>query len=199
MTKKTSKFSAVNQGGYLNNISFLIVEDNEFMRSIIRQVLFALGARDVREASDGSAALVRLQVFKPDIILLDWEMAPLDGVEFTKIVRTSPDSVNPFVPIIMISGYGEYWRLSAARNAGVTEFLVKPISAKGLFSRIRAVIERPRPFVRVGHYFGPDRRRKDHSITDERRKDWLTSIAPDDALKQSDINALFNPDAPPEE
>jgi len=87
-------------------------------------------------------------------------MKPIDGIAFTQEVRLSHKSPNPYVPIIMITGHTERHRVEAARDAGVTEFLAKPITAQNLFLRIAEIIERPRPFVRAGAYFGPDRRRR---------------------------------------
>ena len=73
----------------------------------------------------------------------------------------------------MISGHTERYRVEAARDAGVTEFLAKPITAQNLFARIAEIVERPRAFVRCDAYFGPDRRR--HQNADHpgpwRRKD----------------------------
>jgi len=87
-------------------------------------------------------------------------MAPMDGLEFSRTVRTAGNSPNPFVPIIMITGHTEKHQVEAARDAGITEFLIKPITAQSLFSRIAEVVERPRAFVRCESYFGPDRRRR---------------------------------------
>ncbi len=87
-------------------------------------------------------------------------MKPLDGIDFVKLVRTARDSPNPYVPIIMLSGYTEYRRVVEARDAGVNEFLAKPISAKALYQRFAAIIDNPRPFIRTESYFGPDRRRQ---------------------------------------
>jgi len=64
------------------------------------------------------------------------------------------------VPIIMLTGHTEMHRVIEARDSGVHEFIAKPISAKGLYSRIKSIIDKPRQFVRVGLYFGPDRRRR---------------------------------------
>ena len=86
-------------------------------------------------------------------------MKQMDGLEFTRNVRNDPNSPNPFVPINMITGHTEKHHVEAARDAGVTELLAKPITAANLFSRIAEIVERPRAFVRCGHYFGPDRRR----------------------------------------
>ena len=185
---------------YLEDVKFLIVDDNAFMRTIIRRVLSALHAEQVREASDGEDALQIMQTFAPDIIILDWEMKPMDGLEFTRKVRLSRDSPNVFTPIVMVSGHSERGRVLAARDAGVNEFVVKPISAKSLFDRIQAVIERPRPFVRLKSYFGPDRRRKTVGRGEEERRVAKPAMvpAPDHPMRQSEVNVLFNPDSAPD-
>lgn len=154
---------------YLENVKFLIVDDNAFMRTIVRRVLAALDAEHIREAANGAAALKIMQTYQPDIAIVDWEMQPLDGLEFTRMVRTADDSSNPFLPIIMLSGHSEHNRILAARDIGINEFVVKPISVKTLFERIEAVIERPRPFIRIKGYFGPDRRRRDVKHEPDRR------------------------------
>ena len=84
----------------------------------------------------------------------------MDGLEFVRLLRTATNSPNPFVPVIMLTAHTETKRVMEARDAGITEFLAKPISAQQLGSRIRAVIEHPRPFVRAESYIGPDRRRR---------------------------------------
>jgi CheY-like chemotaxis protein len=95
-----------------------------------------------------------------DLILAYMAMAPMDGIAFTRHLRTSENSPNPFVPIIMITGHTERYRVEAARDAGVTEFLAKPLTPTNLYARIAEIVGRPRSFVRTGGYFGPDRRRK---------------------------------------
>ena len=185
---------------YLEDVKFLIVDDNAFMRNIIRRVLSALHAEQVREASDGEDALQIMQTFVPDIIILDWEMKPMDGLEFTRKVRLSRDSPNVFTPIIMVSGHSERGRIVAAREAGVNEFVVKPISAKSLFDRIQTVIEMPRPFVRLKNYFGPDRRRKTVDRGGEERRVAKPAMVPppDHPMRRSEVNVLFNPDSAPD-
>jgi len=86
-------------------------------------------------------------------------MELLDGLDFVRLVRTAKDSSNPYVPIIMLSGYTEYGRVIEASDAGMNEFLAKPISAKALYQRFAANIDNLRPFIRTKHYFRPDRRR----------------------------------------
>lgn len=143
----------------LSSLQVLLVDDNQHMRAIASAVLKSAGIGDVREAGDGAAALDILHTHPVDLAIVDFNMFPLDGVEFTRLVRNSPDSANPYLPIIMMTGHSEKSRVYEARDAGVTEFIVKPITAKAILERIQAVIFRPRPFVRTDDYFGPDRRR----------------------------------------
>lgn len=143
----------------LSALQVLLVDDNPHMRTIASAVLKSAGIRKVMEAADGGGALEMLRQHAFDLAIVDYKMFPLDGVEFTRLVRNSPDSVNPFLPIIMMTGHSGKERVYAARDAGVTEFLVKPITAKAVLDRIQSVIFKPRPFVKTEGYFGPDRRR----------------------------------------
>lgn len=145
----------------LSRLSVLSVEDSTFGRQLVRTTLKALNVGEVREASDGAEALKMIRLRKPDIVLTDWEMPHLDGVELTRILRTARDSPDHFIPIIMVTAHATKYHVVTARDAGANEYIIKPFSAASLFSRIRAVIERPRRFVRLKHYFGPDRRRRD--------------------------------------
>jgi len=146
--------------GYLRKVSFLVAEDNEFARGIVREVLKALGATRIHYAGDGREALQTCHDFNIDIALVDWEMPVLNGLDFLKMIRTSSSSPDPYLPIIMMTAHGEYNYVLRARDAGVTEYLIKPYSAKQILSRLRAVIENPRDFVKTPTYFGPDRRRR---------------------------------------
>jgi CheY-like chemotaxis protein len=152
--------SGVTTGAIFDNFRVLIVEDNGHMRLLLRELLNVTGIREISEAADGAAALKVLAWHKCDLILSDMAMAPMDGIEFTRHIRTHEGSPNPFVPIIMVTGHTEKERVMAARDAGVTEFLAKPVTPKNLYARIAEIVERPRAFVRTESYFGPDRRRK---------------------------------------
>ena len=147
-------------GAGFEKLKALIVEDNAHMRALLRALLHSIGIKDVAEAAHGGAALQILRERKSDLVLSDMAMQPMDGLEFTRQVRNADASPNPFVPIIMITGHTEKHRVEAARDAGVTEFLAKPITAANLFARIAEIVERPRAFVRCDTYFGPDRRRR---------------------------------------
>jgi DNA-binding response OmpR family regulator len=86
-------------------------------------------------------------------------VSPVDGLEYTKYIRGNDNSPDIFTPIILMTGHTEKWRIIAARDSGVNELLAKPITAKTLYDRILAIIEKPRPFVRTHRFFGPCRRR----------------------------------------
>jgi two-component system, chemotaxis family, chemotaxis protein CheY len=137
-------------------LTILVVDDNHHMRSIIKELLRAIGVQEVREANDPVEAFELLKSTPIDLILADLSMPIIDGVEFIRMVRTSADSPNPFLPVIMITGHSE----RSARDAGVNEFLVKPVTAKSLMERLTMIVNHPRAFVRSGSYFGPDRRRR---------------------------------------
>jgi DNA-binding response OmpR family regulator len=94
-----------------------------------------------------------------DIAFVDFKLGGLDGLDFCKRIRLDPRCPNRYLPIIMITAYSERKRVIEALNAGVDEFLVKPVRAIDVANRVNAVIERRRPFVETQDYFGPDRRR----------------------------------------
>lgn len=144
----------------LETLRVLLVDDNQHMRAIVQTVLAGVGVSHIKETRDGSEALQALREWPADLAIVDFHMEPLDGVEFTRMVRRAPDSRNPYLPIIMMTGHSERHRVEEARDAGVTEFVAKPLTAKSVLERIHAVIYRPRPFVRTAEYFGPDRRRR---------------------------------------
>lgn len=138
----------------------LIVDDNVHMRTLLRRLLGSLSIRNIDEAPNGQAGMEMLRMDQYDLILTDLEMQPMDGLEFTSEVRTSKTSPNPQVPIIMISGHTAIRRVQSARDSGITEFIVKPVTTRDLLARITDICERPRPFVRCSTYVGPDRRRR---------------------------------------
>ena len=144
----------------LEHLAVLLVDDSRHIRSLVKSVLHSLGVRGVLEAADGAAAFEVLKTMPVDVVLCDWNMDPLDGLDFTRLVRTAEDSPNPFLPIILLTGHSELRHVMEARDCGVNEFLAKPISATAVYGRIRAVIEQPRNFVRTNRFFGPDRRRQ---------------------------------------
>ena len=144
----------------LSRLNIIVADDNPYMRTLVREILLGFNVTNVRECKDGSDALAELRQWPADIAIIDWMMEPLDGLDFTRLIRTASDSPNPFLPIIMLTGHTERFRVVEARDAGITEMLAKPMTANTLYARLKDVIESPRPFIRSATYVGPDRRRK---------------------------------------
>ena len=158
--------------GALSSLRVLLADDNPHMREIVGTLLRNVGILDIQLARDGKQALAYTQSWSPDIAIVDFRMEPMDGVEFTRHVRTGASSRNVYLPIIMMTSHSALCRIVEARDAGVTEFIAKPINAQTLCERISSVIARPRPFVRSATFFGPCRRRRtdaDYTGEDRRR------------------------------
>lgn len=142
-------------------LKFVIVEDNAHMRQILRTVLRGFGCREIYETEDGAAGLEAVESFSPDIVITDIQMPIFDGIELTRMIRNPEGCKHAYIPIIMLSAYSEKKYVIAARDAGATEFLCKPVSATSLYKRIHNIVVNPRPFIRTKSYFGPCRRRSD--------------------------------------
>jgi two-component system chemotaxis response regulator CheY len=157
----------------LTQLKILIVEDNQPMAAITKGILQTFGIKYVHTASNGEDGYKRFCEDKHDIIIADWSMKPVNGIELIKKIRQDKFSPNPYVPVIIMTGYSDKVRVLEARDNGATEFLVKPFTAQDLYKRLVQIIERPRQFVKNESFFGPDRRRKlsDDFNGPEKRKD----------------------------
>lgn len=144
----------------LAKIRFLLVDDNVHMLNIVKTILKGVGATYLFEAKTMGEAMEKLKREQIDIVILDYMIGDEDGVTFIHQVRNGETSPAPYVPIIMLTAHADRIRVAAARDAGVTEFCVKPVTAQDMLKKIGAVVDHPRPFVRSAMYFGPDRRRR---------------------------------------
>ena len=144
----------------LEHIKVLIADDMKPMQSVTNNVLKTFGFRDIALANNGEEAFELFCRFNHDLIITDWIMEPMDGLELAQKIRTDPASPNKFVPIIVMTGFSAKARVEKSRDTGITEFLVKPFNAEDLYKRIFQVIEKPRKFVDAEDFFGPDRRRR---------------------------------------
>jgi len=133
----------------------VVVDDEHYMRKVVRTMLMSIGVRQVHEAPDGPAGLDVIRAVAPDVVILDWQMPGLDGPAFVRIVRSPETFPYPDVPIIMLTGHGERSRVVEAVKIGVNEFLLKPVSVKALQDRMTSVLTRPREIVKSGDYYGP--------------------------------------------
>jgi len=143
----------------LTALKFLVIDDNVHMRRIVRSHLRSFEVQEIYEADGGARGLQVFEDKSPDIVITDWVMPDISGLELVRAIRNPESKLNPFVPIIMLTAHAVRQRVIDARDAGVHEFLCKPLSAKALYERIANVVLHPRPFIHAKSYFGPDRRR----------------------------------------
>jgi len=143
----------------IRSAKVLIVDDEFYMRKAMRMLLLSIGVTDVHDAADGAGGLIAIGALDPDVVLLDWQMAGMDGPAFVRQVRSPDKFPFPNVPIIMLTEHGEHSRVVEAMRLGVHEFLLKPVSAKALHERLISVLPDPRPMVKHGDYYGPAPRR----------------------------------------
>jgi DNA-binding response OmpR family regulator len=146
--------------GSFERIRVLILEDNAHMSTILRTILQGFGVREIVETRDAADAFETMRNANPDLALVDYMLGDVDGLEFTRLTRTASDSPNKYLPIVMVSGHTDRSRIMEAINAGVNEYLAKPVRPVDLYNRLVSLIERPRRFVKSPAYFGPDRRRR---------------------------------------
>jgi two-component system, chemotaxis family, chemotaxis protein CheY len=164
MARSTSGGKYYSFGG----LCVMVADDNRFVRSILVTVLKGLGIGKIMQAENGEEAQAILDVSAQmqgdtrdvDIVFADHLMSPGDGIDFLKWVRGHESDKVRFLPIVMMSGEADMKSVTAARDAGVTEYLAKPMSVINVASRLLAIIDKPRNFVRAPGYFGPDRRRQ---------------------------------------
>jgi two-component system, chemotaxis family, chemotaxis protein CheY len=154
-----SKLSKKDVENIIQSLCVVVVDDNQYMRKMVRNLLMNCGIKDIYEAADGIAALDMIRTVGPDVVILDWEMPLLSGAELVRIVRSPGVFPTPDVPIIMLSGHGERWRVVEAVKLGVNEYLIKPVSAKAIYDRLVAIFAQPRPAVQLGDYYGPEPRK----------------------------------------
>lgn len=128
----------------MEQIKVLIVDDNRHMRVLVKELLHAMGFKMIEEAADGIDAFEILRGFPADLIISDWAMPTLDGIEFLNLLRTAPDSPNRDACFIMLTGHTEHTHIVEARAAGVDGFLAKPISAKSLYEHVTGALVQKR-------------------------------------------------------
>ena len=155
----------------LDKFPVLLVEDEPELSYLVKQVLQSLGFKNVSLAANGRIALEKSLEHNFKIIITDWEMKPMSGIEFVRYLRTLVPPPNRYAPVLMFTGRTSLEDVQYARDAGVNEFLAKPFTASELSKRLLSSIQHPRQFITAEQYAGPDRRRK-------------TAKAPDGKLKR---------------
>ena len=144
----------------IQGLDILIVDGNAYMRRLTRAMLMNLGAKSVMEAADGLAALEAIRTRDPDVMLLEWDVPVLGGMELMRIVRSPGVFPRPNLPIIMLTNRAHRSYVIEALRAGVHEFLIKPTSPKALRDRLMSIVFKPRPMMQLGEHYVPQPRRK---------------------------------------
>jgi len=144
----------------LRDARILVVDDHQPMREILKSLLFGLGVRQLEEARDAAMAFEALRFSAFDILLTDYDMEGETGVQLAGKLRRAQGNQNRRIPIVMITGRAEGPVIIAARDAGVDEYLIKPLTIVSLTQKLEAVLKRRRPFIETSAYIGPDRRRR---------------------------------------
>ena len=135
--------------------SALIVDESLYIRRIVRDMLMRVGIKRVLEAPDGAEALGVLAESKPDLTIIDWDLAILSGEEFIRLARTPATSPCPTIPIVLMLAQPRRNVVDRAIAIGVNEIIAKPFSPKTLWSRLDEVINRPRPYAQVKSLLRP--------------------------------------------
>ncbi|MEE8499978.1 MAG: response regulator [Kiloniellales bacterium] len=189
-----------------DHICVMVVDDNTFMRNLLADTVKAFGITDTVSEPDCATAIRKLKLSKTDpiaagigtidLILSDYLMPGVDGNLFLHWLRTNQDVPDRFVPFIMVSGAADQFVVEQARDTGVNEFLAKPFSATSVAERILAVVNGPRQFVLASGYFGPDRRRTNLAVSEERRKtveSEIQVVKPDSNIRtlREDVRAIY--------
>ena len=142
---------------------FVMVADRDYRTAtLVQRILFSFGFRNLDITTNGESALALLRSRPYDLLITEWNMTPVDGVALIRAIRTakSDKRIPRDIPILMLTARTDFESVAAARDAGVTEFVAKPFSAKTISNRIIQIIDNPRPFVESPVYTGPDRRRR---------------------------------------
>jgi two-component system chemotaxis response regulator CheY len=147
----------------------LVADTTQYLANLTANMLRSVGAKSVTTVTDSAAVLMELHKGSFEVMVIDDSLAPIDGVALTRQIRAPDGGANRLMPIIMVFAEASRERIEEARDAGVTEFIKKPMSPKILESRITQAIEKPRAFVEAEAYTGPDRRRREVSVTAEKR------------------------------
>ena len=145
------------------NIKVLIADDDATMCLVLANIFRTLKVKECLTARNGEEALEMFKEHKPDLVLTDWNMNDLCGLDVTRAIRDIDKETNSVTPVILTSGYADRDKIREAIDVGVNEFLLKPFSVNDLATRVAFVVENPRECIDIQGYFGPDRRRRDSS------------------------------------
>jgi len=164
-----------------SNLSVFVINETKFTQNLVANLLRCMNITQIKTFYEVSEAIAGGASLSPDVMVMDYLADGQDGRDGVRLVRQQEDERLAFVPIIVVSAYTEYWRVTAARDAGATEIVALPVSVRVLYKTLTRIATKPRPFVRTPDYFGPDRRRKQRPFEgpDRRQAVPCQAAAPD--------------------
>ena len=150
-------------------LKLMFVDDALSTRVLLRDMLTNSGFQAVTIVDDAGVAFGMIQQDPPDLVFTDWQMPGRSGLDLLRDIRTSADSPDPLLPVIMLTVKDGEDYVIRSRNAGASAYLIKPITLRGIIERISDVVMSPSAFIVAPHYVGPDRRYGQSMVRKERR------------------------------
>lgn len=185
----------------LKNYRILVIDADMELAYVLKSMLREMGFTDVHLTRSGKEAISLMQTIIFDFIITEWNTHQIDGIGMLEFVRRNKNSPNPTIPIIMLTGRAEQVDVSLARNYGVNEYIIKPFTAKSIYSRLERIIEQPRSFVVAKTFVGPDRRsrpEKPETTKERRTHKSLPRLKPKEVTKalhdETDEPKIWLPD-----
>ncbi len=166
----------------IQSLDIMVIDDSDSMLRLFRTCLTAFGIPSVRVFNSSYEAMVAMRDNPPDMVLIDWRMGPMTGIELLHHMRRVENPETCHIAVIMVTGHGSANYVREAMLAGAQQFLVKPVSPRTLFDRIAWVTEDERIMVQK------DRRFVIKGV--EERLAWQRSAPPPREVRQEEIVEL---------
>lgn len=126
----------------ITKLDIMVVDDSSTMRAILKLILSKLGVKRLRMFADGAEAYEAFRKEPSDIVITDWVMTKMSGIELVELLRNPKKSPHPSVPIIMITSNAARDEVLKAVESGVDNYLTKPVTPEGVYNRITQVIQK---------------------------------------------------------
>ncbi len=123
-----------------SQLTILVIDDSEFVRRLVLEMLSGFGVGKILLAESADEAFARMDVTRPDLIICDWQMHPVDGLAVLRRLRLQPSQDYPRIPFIMLTGHNSTDDVTTAIGEGADSYIVKPFSSATLMTHLLKVI-----------------------------------------------------------
>jgi two-component system, chemotaxis family, chemotaxis protein CheY len=123
-----------------SQLTILVIDDSEFVRRLVLEMLSGFGVGKILLAESADEAFARMDVARPDLIICDWQMHPVDGLAVLRKLRLQPSEDYPRIPFIMLTGHNSTDDVTTAIGEGADSYIVKPFSSATLMTHLLKVI-----------------------------------------------------------